>query len=153
MGFGDFGAPGFGAGFGTGPGAPDGFNASNLGGGFGFGGIGGTSQPVGMGQPVGFGSVPAAGPMAGGPAMGCMSSPAAPPTVRPVIKGNGSVHMETMIGPFRHDLTDGSSTIVYGNPSGSPRMISRNGRTSLEIDSGPWRIDLGNPGGRWDMPL
>lgn len=123
--------------------------AAGFGGQFGAGGFGARSS-VGSGFGVGSG---AGGGFGAG--FGVMK-PSSQPSInvpRPVVKPGGAVHQEQTFGLFRTDLTDGSQTFLVGNQSGPFRQVIKNGRMTVELDAGPMRYDLGNPGSPGDFRL
>ena len=112
-------------------------------------GYGYSGQPgIGPNGGGGFGSG-LGGPF-GQAGDGQQSQPGIP---RAVVKPGGQVHQEATCCGIRTDINDGSQTFSIGNQSGQFRPVVKNGRATLEMDVGPMRYDIGNPGSGYDYRL
>ena len=101
-------------------------------------------QGAGAGLGSGFG-----GPF-GQAGVGQQMQPGIP---RAVVKPGGQVHQEATCCGIRTDINDGSQAFLIGNQSGQFRPVVKNGRATLEVDVGPMRYDIGNPGNGYDYRL
>lgn len=109
-------------------------------------GVGGVSK---FGQGTGLPGSGFGGPLgqAGNSQQGWPGIP------RPVVKPGGQVHQEVTCCGIRMDINDGSQTVLIGDQSGQFRPVVKNSRATMEMDVGPMRYDVGNPGSGFDYKL